>query len=59
MPTRAADTYVSAGDFRAGDFSSNDFAVSEVRLQGHGVEFAGLAQCVFDMWDRLFASEGW
>ena len=44
--------------FQAGAFS-NAFQVAEVRLQGHGVEFAGLAQSVYDMWDRLFISEGW
>jgi hypothetical protein len=58
MPTHAANTYVSEGGFQAAAFS-NGFQVAEVRLQGHGVEFAGLAQSVSDMWDRLFASEGW
>lgn len=57
MPTHAANTYVSDGAFSTA--FSNAFPVAEVRLQGPDIAFAGLAQSVSDMWDRLFTSEGW
>ena len=59
MPSNAANTYVSASAFQSGAFQSNAFQVGKVKLQGPDIEIAVLAQSVLDMWDRLFASEGW
>ena len=59
MPTYAANVYVSGSAFQPGAFQSNAFQTGDVKLEGPETEFAVLAQSVFDMWERLFASEGW
>ena len=58
MPTHAANTFVSGDGFQLGAFSSG-FERGDVRLQGPDTEFAVLARSVLDMWNDLFASDGW
>src|SRR5215475_6535814 len=60
MPSHAANTYVSGAAFQLGAFS-NAFQLGEVKQQATStdVEFAVLAQSILNMWDQLFAQEGW
>jgi hypothetical protein len=61
MPTHAANTYVSGIAFQPGAFQGNAFQTGDVKLQRStgDIEFAVLAQSVADMWNQLFAQEGW
>jgi hypothetical protein len=60
MPSHAANTYVSGAAFQPGAFS-DAFQLGEVKQQADStdVDFAVLAQSVFNMWNQLFAQEGW
>jgi len=60
MPSHAANTYVSGAAFQLGAFS-NAFQLGEVKQQADStdIEFAVLAQSILNMWDQLFAQEGW
>jgi hypothetical protein len=61
MPSHAANAYVSGTAFQPGAFQGNAFQTGDVKLErstGH-IEFAVLAQSVLNMWNQLFATEGW
>jgi hypothetical protein len=59
MPSNAANTYTSSGDFST-DFS-RDFDTGEVMIEAspNPIPFARLAQSVLDMWNDIFNAEGW
>jgi hypothetical protein len=61
MPTHAANTYVTSSAFDSGAFDAATFDVAQVRQQapGNDLDFADLAQSVMNMWNTLFAAEGW
>jgi hypothetical protein len=61
MPSAAANTYVSGVAFQPGAFQSNAFQSGDVKLQRStsDIEVVVLAQSVLDMWNQLFADEGW
>ena len=61
MPSYAANTYVSGTAFQPGAFQSNVFQTGRVKLQSSptDIEFAGIAQSVFNMWNQLFEDEKW
>jgi hypothetical protein len=61
MPSHAANTYVAGGAFQPGAFQPNAFQTGDVKLESDtgDLDFAVLAQSVLDMWNQLFAREGW
>jgi hypothetical protein len=61
MPSHATNTYVEGTAFQPGAFQSDAFQTGDVMLQASpsDIEFATLAQSVFDMWSELFKNEGW
>jgi hypothetical protein len=62
MPSHAANTYVSAAKWDSATWDQDVFDdIGEVKLQRStgDIEFATLAQSVWDMWNQLFAKEGW
>ena len=62
MPSHAVNTYVSAAKWDSATWDQDVFDdIGEVKLQRStgDIEFATLAQSVWDMWNQLFAKEGW
>jgi hypothetical protein len=61
MPSHAANTYVSGAAFQSDAFQSNAFQTGDVKVEAapKDIEFAQIAQSVMEMWERLFAQEGW
>lgn len=61
MPSSASNTYVSSASFDTATFDNSSFDVSQVKLQRDitDIDFADLAQSVFQMWNDLFEGEKW
>jgi hypothetical protein len=59
MPSHAANVYLSGIAFQRGAFQA--FQTGSVKLQKNGsdIEFAGIAESVLDMWNKIIADEGW